>query len=110
MAAPKTASRPQLTDFGSAPIKDARTGALSQLSDLWARRPVVLIFLRRLGCQLCRVTCVEYSEEAASVRAAGAEMVALTFEELGKGSDSDNSFEAGGYWRGPLFTVDVSVY
>jgi prostamide/prostaglandin F2alpha synthase len=103
-------NKPQLADFGGAPIRDARTGAPAQLSDLWKVRPVVLVFLRRLGCQLCRVTCVEYSEEVASVRAAGAEMVALTFEELGKGSDSDNSFEVGGYWRGPLYTVDVSVY
>ncbi len=106
MAAPRS----HLGDFGSIPIKNARTGEASQLSALWAERPVVLVFLRRLGCQLCRVTCVEYSEEVGSVRAAGAEMVALSFEELGKGSDSDGSFEAGGYWRGPLYTVDVSLY
>ena len=103
-------ARPPLSEFAATPIRDARTGVVTQLSALWLERPVVLVWLRRLGCQLCRVTCVEYSEEVASVRAAGAEMVALTFEELGKGSDSDNSFEAGGYWRGPLYTVDVSVY
>ena len=103
-------ARLQLSDFADVQIRDARTGRAATLGSLWAASPVVLVFLRRLGCQMCRVTCVEYQEEAAAVRAAGAEMVALTFEELGKGSDADRSFEAGGYWKGPLYCIDIAVY
>jgi len=29
---------------------------------------------------------------------------------LGTGSDKDKSFEKGGYWRGPLYTIDSDVY
>ncbi len=35
------------------------TGEQSQLSDLWAEKPVALVFLRHLGCMFCRAHVAE---------------------------------------------------
>ncbi len=40
----------------------------------------------------------------------GVALVALSFEAIGEGSDSDRSFEKGGFWSGPLYTIDKEVY
>jgi hypothetical protein len=106
-------AQPPLCDlltFASHTITNSRTQEAAPLSSLWARGPVVLVFLRRLGCQLCRATCAEYSEALPQVLAAGARMVCLSFEALGSGSDADGSFSAGRFWEGPLYVVDTAVY
>ena len=83
-------------------FRDARTGRKHLLAHLCAEKPLVLVFLRRLGCQLCRVTAMGYECVRPEIEALGANMVAVTFEALGEGSDADGSFTAGGYWKGPL--------
>jgi len=40
----------------------------------------------------------------------GGQVIAMSFEFLGEGSDSDRSFEQFGFWKGPLYTIDQSVY
>jgi prostamide/prostaglandin F2alpha synthase len=40
----------------------------------------------------------------------GGQVIAMSFEFLGEGSDSDRSFEKYGFWKGPLYTIDQSVY
>ena len=80
------------------------------LSSLWKEKPVVLLFLRRLGCPICRAYIQELSKAAHLFEQVGVHLVCLTFEAIGQGSDYDRSFEAGGYWRGPLYTIDKSVY
>jgi hypothetical protein len=101
-----------LTTFAAQPIVNARTKEGSVLGALWSRSssPVILVFLRRLGCALCRTTCAEYSDALPQLTAAGATVVCLSFEALGEGSDSDRSFEAGKYWTGPLYTISKDVY
>ncbi len=99
-----------LSSFFQQAIVDARTGAPRALSSLFAERPVVLLFLRRLGCALCRTAALEYAEARADITARGADVVALSFEALGTGSDADGSFEAKGYWPGPLYTIAPDVY
>ena len=107
-------TRPALGDllsFSSQVISNARnTAETRQLCSLWEERPVVLVFLRRLGCALCRTTCAEYTEALPQFSASGASIVCLTFERLGEGSDSPPTFEEGGFWRGPLYTIDQQVY
>ena len=106
--------KPQLADllaFAEQLVTDARnTQTQVALSSLWREGPVILVFLRRLGCALCRTTCREYSEALPQIRAAGARMVCLCFEALGTGSDADGSFSAGKFWEGPLYTVPPEVY
>jgi hypothetical protein len=99
-----------LLSFASHTITNSRTGEAAPLSSLWAGQPCILIFLRRLGCALCRTTCAEYTEALPKIQAAGARMVCLCFEALGTGSDKDGSFSAGKFWEGPMYQIDTAVY
>lgn len=80
------------------------------LSSLWSEKPTVLLFLRRLGCPICRAYIQGLSQAVHLFTGLGAQIVCLSFEALGEGSDFDRSFEAGKYWTGPLYTIDKSVY
>ena len=80
------------------------------LCSLWKDKPVVLLFLRRLGCPICRAYIQALSKAASLFEELGAQLICLSFEALGEGSDFDRSFEAGKYWSGPLYTIDKSVY
>jgi hypothetical protein len=85
------------------------------LHSLWESKPTLFLFLRRLGCALCR----SYAKQMDSHRKALEELkldslnirvVAMSFEAFGEGSDSDRSFEAGGFWSGPMYVIDKRVY
>lgn len=80
------------------------------LCSLWKDKPVVLLFLRRLGCPICRAYIHALAKAKNLFEELGAELVCLSFEAIGEGSDYDHSFEAGKYWTGPLYTIDKSVY
>jgi prostamide/prostaglandin F2alpha synthase len=99
-----------LTHYAKEEIRDARTGALLHLEDLWSGSPCFLLFLRRLGCPLCRsyAKLIEQIRETYELRGIG--FACLSFEALGEGSDTDHSFEAGGYWKGGLYVIDKRVY
>lgn len=85
------------------------------LRTLWESKPTLFLFLRRLGCALCR----SYAKQMDSHRQALEELkihnvnirvVAMSFEAFGEGSDSDRSFEAGNFWTGPMYVIDKRVY
>lgn len=101
-----------LHKFALAPIQNARAPSepTVQLQDLWRLAPCALFFLRRLGCALCRSYISRMEALRADYEARGVRLVALSFEALGEGSDSDRSFEAGGYWKGELYTISKTVY
>jgi prostamide/prostaglandin F2alpha synthase len=99
-----------LGDFASQALVDARTNATCRLDSLWAEQAVVILFLRRLGCQLCRTTALEFSSARAQFSALGVSLVAISFEQFGTGSDADRSFEKGGYFKGPIYTISKDVY
>lgn len=84
---------------------DQATSAVYTLAQLTADKPLVLIFLRRLGCQLCRVMAMGFEAIRQEVLDAGAEIAAVSFERLGHGSDLDGSFTDGGFWKGRLLVV-----
>lgn len=107
--APK-GDKASLAEFADTPIRDLRTGAESTLGALWADSPVVLLFLRRLGCQMCRLSAKELSAIVPEIEAAGGRAVAFTFEKLNEGSDADGSFEKGRYWPAALYNIDRGVY
>jgi hypothetical protein len=106
-----TSKKASPLDFKGTEIIDARSLVKGTFSDIWKEKPAIIIFLRRLGCQLCRTTALELDDlRIKDVEPKGGKVVAMTFEHLGTGSDSDKSFEKGGYFKGPLYVIDKSVY
>lgn len=99
-----------LADWATMVVTDARSGATCSLETLWREQPVVILFLRRLGCALCRVTALEYSDARGAIEGAGAALVAVSFEAFGTGSDRDRSFERGQFFTGPVYTVAPAMY
>ena len=103
-------SKSCVTEYSTAPIVHQITGERTSLGSLWKTRPVVLLFLRRLGCAICRA----YAKEADSYREKfnelGVNVVALSFEQFGEGSDTDRSFAKGKYWLGDIYSIDKTVY
>lgn len=91
--------------MNSRDVNDKRT-----LCSLWKEKPVVLLFLRRLGCPICRAYIQVFEKGKFFFEESGINIVCLSFESIGEGSDYDKSFEAGKYWSGPLYTIDKSVY
>jgi AhpC/TSA antioxidant enzyme len=105
-----------IVTYKNIPITDARDPDTSiQLHTLWETKPTLFLFLRRLGCALCR----SYAKQMDSHRQALEELkiddkpirvVAMSFEAFGEGSDSDRSFEAGNFWTGPIYVINKRVY
>jgi prostamide/prostaglandin F2alpha synthase len=80
------------------------------LKELWQEKPTVFLFLRRLGCPICRMYVGEMEKIRPLIERKGGQVIAMSFEFLGEGSDSDRTFEKFGFWKGPLYTIDQSVY
>lgn len=81
------------------------------LRELYGAKPIILVFLRRLGCQLCRVFAQDLEEIRSEVASLGGEIIAVSHEYTGTGSDKDRSWEAGGYFKGRLLVdADKKVY
>ena len=99
-----------VTEYSTAPIFNQVTGERASLGSLWKTRPVVLLFLRRLGCAICRAYAKEMYSHIKQFDAIGVSVVALSFERFGEGSDSDHSFAKGGYWLGTIYSIDKEVY
>jgi hypothetical protein len=53
---------------------------------------------------------MQIQESLSEFTTRGIRVVAISFEALGEGSDSDGSFSKGGYWTGELFSVSKEVY
>ena len=80
------------------------------LKELWSDKPVVFLFLRRLGCMICRSYAAQMEKLRPLIEKKGGQVVCLSFEFFGEGSDEDHSFESIGFWKGPIYTIDKSVY
>ncbi len=101
----------QITEFSDTLIYDQRIqGRSLKMSDLWATRPTLLLFLRRLGCPICRNYAMQIQKNLPVIEVHGVQVVAVSFENLGEGSDSDKSFTKGKFWSGPLYQIDKQVY
>lgn len=99
----------QVINFAANRIFDQRSpGNVLKLGDLWAEKPVLLLFLRRLGCAICRNYAQKIQDALPQLK--GIQVIALTFENLGEDSDKDGSFIKGGFWTGPLYRIDKNVY
>ena len=100
-----------LQQFAKRKITNARNlNEVLYLEDLWKEKPCALFFLRRLGCPICRsyIQIIELIREEYEKK--GMNLVCLSFEALGEGSDFDRSFEKYSFWNGPIYTIDKIVY
>lgn len=100
-----------ILEFGDRYITNARNPSeRSLLKDLWSTKPCALFFLRRLGCPICRayIQMVERFREEYEAR--GVNLVCLSFEAFGEGSDFDRSFTKYAFWNGPIYTIEKTVY
>ena len=83
------------------------------LSALWSAGPqqyTVLCFMRRLGCKLCRVLAQDM-DKLRGEAGARTNVICLSYESFGEGSDADRSFAAGRYFAGDMWQVDkAEVY
>lgn len=66
-----------------------------ELQSLWKDQPVVLFFLRRFGCQICRWIAAEISKLEPDLRASGVALVGIGPEEFGL-----KEFKDGGFFKG----------
>ncbi|CAI5493174.1 unnamed protein product [Closterium sp. Naga37s-1] len=67
----------------------------------WESQPVVIHFLRRFGCRICRGGAMEMSRAIPHLHNAGVRVVAIGLEHLGL-----DEFVDGGYWKGELYIDD----
>ncbi|XP_034022131.1 prostamide/prostaglandin F synthase [Thalassophryne amazonica] len=87
-----------LVEVGKNLVKSADTGDMVELQSLWNNQVVVLFFLRRFGCQVCRWMATEVSKLEPDLRAAGVALVGIGPEEMGL-----KEFIEGGFFKGSLF-------
>lgn len=66
-----------------------------ELQSLWKDQPVVLFFLRRFGCQICRWIAAEISKLEPELSAGGVSLVGIGPEEFGL-----KEFKDGGFFKG----------
>ena len=92
-------------------ITNARDPAQKiKLGDLWKEKPCALFFLRRLGCPICRSYIQMIEKFRQEYEEMGVNLVCLSFEAFGEGSDFDRSFEKYSFWNGKIYTIDKNVY
>lgn len=78
---------------------------------LWADKPVLIVFMRRLGCPICRQFIREVETLRPAIEAVGGSAVCISFERFGEGSDVDRSFQSGRFFQGTVLTnADKSMY
>ncbi|KAL7407850.1 hypothetical protein ABVT39_014670 [Epinephelus coioides] len=87
-----------LARVGKNLLKSADTGESVELQSLWKDQPVVLFFLRRFGCQVCRWMATEVSKLEDDLRANGVALVGVAPEETGL-----KEFKEGGYFKGSIY-------
>lgn len=87
-----------LAEVGKNLVKSAEAGESVELQSLWQDKPVVLFFLRRFGCQVCRWMASEISKLEPNLRASGVSLVGIGPEEMGL-----KEFREGGFFKGSLY-------
>uniref|UniRef100_A0A3P9MLA4 Prostamide/prostaglandin F synthase n=1 Tax=Oryzias latipes TaxID=8090 RepID=A0A3P9MLA4_ORYLA len=90
-----------LAKVGKNVVKSADSGENVELQSLWQEQPVVLFFLRRFGCQVCRWMASEISKLEPDLRASGVSLVGVGPEEVGL-----QEFKEGGFFKGSIYVDD----
>uniref|UniRef100_A0A1A8N088 Prostamide/prostaglandin F synthase n=3 Tax=Nothobranchius TaxID=28779 RepID=A0A1A8N088_9TELE len=87
-----------LDKVGKNLLKSADSGEKVELKSLWQDQPVVVFFLRRFGCQVCRWTAAEISKLEPDLRAGGVSLVGVGPEQFGL-----QEFTEGGFFKGTIY-------
>lgn len=90
-----------LAKLGLHLLKNATSGESVELQSLWRDQAVVIFFLRRFGCQVCRWTAVEVSKLKEDLRRNNVALVGVGPEEIGL-----KEFQDGGFFKGELYIDD----
>ncbi|CAI5458655.1 unnamed protein product, partial [Closterium sp. Yama58-4] len=72
-----------------------------KIGSFWETQPVVIHFLRRFGCRICRGGAMNMSRAIPHLHKAGVRVVAIGLDHLGV-----EEFVDGGYWKGELYIDD----
>ncbi|CAI5974066.1 unnamed protein product [Closterium sp. NIES-64] len=72
-----------------------------KIGSFWESQPVVIHFLRRFGCRICRGGAMDMSRAIPHLHNAGVRVVAIGLDHLGM-----DEFIDGGYWKGELYIDD----
>ena len=100
---------PTTAALAEAPLKPllASSSAVTQGKELWREQPVVILAVRRPGCQLCRAEVSGLQGIKAQLDAAGVRLVAVLHEER---EEQVAEFKAD-FWPGELFLdADKEVF
>ncbi|MCI4390407.1 hypothetical protein PGIGA_G00122230 [Pangasianodon gigas] len=79
-------------------VKSTVSGEHVELGSLWRDQTVVIFFLRRFGCQICRWAAVEVSKLEKDLSANGVALVGIGPEETGL-----KEFKDGGFFKGEIY-------
>ncbi|XP_030634427.1 prostamide/prostaglandin F synthase [Chanos chanos] len=91
-------SEVNLTKLGSNVLKSTVDEESVTIESLWRERAVVLFFLRRFGCQICRWTAAEVSKLEADLKAKDIALIGIGPEETGL-----KEFKEGGFLKGDIY-------
>ncbi|KAL2608150.1 hypothetical protein R1flu_026723 [Riccia fluitans] len=69
-----------------------------KIGSLWEEQGVVIHFLRRFGCRLCRGHAQELWQIVPTLEASGFRVVSIGIEKYGL-----EEFQTAGYWKGELY-------
>ncbi|KAI1890492.1 hypothetical protein AGOR_G00154260 [Albula goreensis] len=87
-----------LAKVGLNVLKSCASGESVELRSLWQDQAVVLFFLRRFGCQICRWTAAEISKLKDDLSENKVALVGVGPEETGL-----KEFQDGGFFKGELY-------
>jgi len=87
-----------LARVGKNLLKSSDAGESIELQSLWQDQSVVLFFLRRFGCQVCRWMASEVSKLEPDLKASGVALVGVGPEEVGM-----KEFQEAGFFKGPIY-------
>ncbi|KAI0984779.1 hypothetical protein GJ496_008784 [Pomphorhynchus laevis] len=82
----------------NATVKNTNTNQEIQLKSLWAEKPCVITFLRRLGCRYCRVGARELSEIKPFLEVSNFKLIGVCFDSFGI-----EEFKNGEFFEGDLY-------
>ncbi|KAM7422833.1 hypothetical protein PAMA_010730 [Pampus argenteus] len=87
-----------LSRVGKNLLKSSDTGESIELQSLWQDQAVVVFFLRRFGCQVCRWMASEISKLEPDLKARGVALVGVGPEEFGL-----KEFQEAGFFKGSIY-------
>ncbi|XP_028596789.1 prostamide/prostaglandin F synthase isoform X1 [Podarcis muralis] len=87
-----------LAKVGANTLKHAVSGEVVELRSIWRDCPCVVLFLRRLGCQVCRWIAKETSKLREVLESNGVRLIGVAPESLGL-----QEFLEGNYFAGELY-------